>query len=78
MTSGRRSSTRGGRRSGGRSETQRKAARRNVRKAARAAKTRRTIANLPRMTRSALGKQANKVKRQRRKAGKRSSSHGTT
>ena len=76
MTSGKRSNNRGGRRSG----PQRRSARRNVRKAAGAAKQRRTIANLPKKTRSALGKQANKVKRQRRSKGKgtgRRGGHGT-
>jgi len=67
-----------GRRSGGRSGAQRKAARRNIRKAARVAKKRRTLANLPRKTRTALGKQANKVKRQRRSSGKgKAARHGT-
>lgn len=44
---------------------QRTAARRNVKKAATAAKKKRTVANLPKKTRTALGKQANKVKRQK-------------
>lgn len=44
---------------------QRTAARRNVKKAAQAARRKRTITNLPKKTRTALGKQANKVKRQR-------------
>jgi hypothetical protein len=44
---------------------QRAAARKNIRKAASAAGRKRTIAKLPRKTRTALGKQANKVKRQR-------------
>ena len=43
----------------------RAAARRNVKKAAAAAKRKRTIAHLPKRTRTALAKQANKVKRQR-------------
>jgi hypothetical protein len=77
MTSGRRSSKRSGGRSGVRSGPKRSSARRNVRKAARVAKQRRTIANLPKKTRSALAKQANKVKRQRRAAGRRTS-HGTS
>jgi hypothetical protein len=47
--------------------SQRAAARRNVRKAATAARRKKTISRLPRKTRTALGKQANKVKRQRRK-----------
>ena len=45
------------------SSKQKAAARRNVKKAAAAAKKKRTIANLPKKTRTALGKQANKVKR---------------
>lgn len=76
-TSSRRGSNRSGRRSGVRSAPQRKSARRNVRKAARVAKQRRTIAKLPKKTRTALAKQANKVKRQRRAAGRRTS-HGTS
>jgi hypothetical protein len=47
------------------SEKQRRAAKRNVRKAVSAAKRRRTIAHLSKRTRRALGKQANKVKRER-------------
>jgi len=43
----------------------RAAARRNVKKAAAAAKRKRTIAHLPKRTRTALAKQANKVKRRR-------------
>ena len=42
---------------------QKTAARRNVKKAAGEAKRKRTIAHLPKKTRTALGKQANKVKR---------------
>ena len=45
---------------------QRTAAKRNIKKAAAAAKRKRTIAHLPKKTRTALGKQANKVKRSRR------------
>src|SRR2546423_14133975 len=41
------------------------AAKRNIKKAASAAKSQRTIAHLPKKTRTALGKQANKVKRQK-------------
>jgi len=44
---------------------QKSAAKRNIQKAARAARKKRTIASLPKKTRTALGKQANKVKRQR-------------
>ena len=47
------------------SERQRRAARQNIKKAAGAARKKRTISKLPKATRSALGKQANKVKRQR-------------
>ena len=50
------------------SEKQKRAARRNVKKAATAAKEKRTIAHLPKSTRTALGKQAAKVARTRRKA----------
>ena len=49
---------------------QRNAARRNIKKAAAAAKRKRTIAHLPKRTRTALGKQAAKVAKQhRRKTG---------
>lgn len=48
-------------------EKQREAARRNIRKAAAAARKKRTIAHLPKSTRTALGKQAAKVARQRRR-----------
>jgi hypothetical protein len=46
-------------------EKQRQAARRNIKKAAQAAKRKRTIAHLPKSTRTALGKQAAKVARQK-------------
>jgi hypothetical protein len=46
---------------------QRAAARRNVKKAATVARRRKTIAKLPKKTRTALAKQANKVKKQRAK-----------
>jgi hypothetical protein len=47
---------------------QRAAARRNIKKAAGAARKKRTIAHLPKKVRTALGKQAAKVaKRKRRK-----------
>ena len=49
------------------SEKQRAAARRNIRKAATAAKEKRTIAHLPKSTRTALGKQAAKVAREKRR-----------
>jgi len=41
--------------------------RKNIRKAAKAARRKRTIAHLPKKTRRALGKQAAKVARQKRK-----------
>jgi hypothetical protein len=49
------------------SARQRAAARRNVRKAAAAAKRKRTIARLPKRTRTALGKQAAKVAKRKRR-----------
>ena len=48
------------------STKQRTAARKNITKAAAAAKRKRTIAHLPKKTRTALGKQANKVKQEKR------------
>jgi len=45
---------------------QRRAARANIKKAASAARSKRTISKLPKRTRTALGKQANKVKRNRK------------
>jgi hypothetical protein len=42
-------------------EKQKSAARRNIRKAAATAKRKRTIAHLPKSSRTALGKQASKV-----------------
>ena len=45
---------------------QRRAARENIKKAARAARSKRTISKLPKRVRTALGKQGNKVKRSRR------------
>lgn len=44
------------------SEKQRAAARKNIKKAQSAARGKRTIAHLPKSTRTALAKQANKVK----------------
>ena len=44
-------------------EKQRAAARRNIKKAQAAARKKRTIAHLPKKTRTALAKQANKVKK---------------
>ena len=49
------------------STKQRNAARRNIKKAAATAKKKRTIAPLPKSVRTALGKQAAKVARQKRK-----------
>lgn len=51
------------------SSKQKSAARRNIKKAAGAAKRKRTIAKLPKKTRTALGKQAAKVAKQRRRGG---------
>jgi hypothetical protein len=45
---------------------QKQAARRNIKKAAGAARSKRTISKLPKRVRTALGKQANKAKRARR------------
>jgi hypothetical protein len=50
------------------SAKQRSAARRNIKKAAAGAKKKRTIAHLPKATRTALGKQAAKVAKQKRAA----------
>src|SRR5437016_2476209 len=50
------------------SEKQRTAARRNIKKAATAAKRKRTISHLPKSTRTALGKQAAKVAKQKHRA----------
>jgi hypothetical protein len=47
-------------------EKQREAARRNIKKAQAAAKEKRTIAHLPKATRTALGNQGAKVARQKR------------
>jgi hypothetical protein len=49
------------------SQRQRAAARRNIKKAAAAAKRKRTISKLPKRTRTALGKQAAKVAKRKRK-----------
>src|SRR6185437_3293034 len=46
---------------------QRRAARRNIGKAAKAARRKRTISHLPKKTRRALGKQAAKVAKRKRK-----------
>jgi hypothetical protein len=50
------------------SARQRVPARRNIKKAARAAQKKRTIAHLPRRTRIALSKQAAKVAKRKRRA----------
>jgi len=47
-------------------EKQRSAARKNIRKAASAARKKRTIAHLPKATRTALGKQPAKVAKEKR------------
>jgi hypothetical protein len=47
---------------------QRNAARRNIKKAASAAKRKQTIKHLPKTTRTALGKQAAKAARRKRSA----------
>jgi hypothetical protein len=47
---------------------QRTAARKNIKKAVAAAKKKRTIAHLPKSTRTALGKQGAKVAKQKRAA----------
>jgi hypothetical protein len=49
------------------SSKQRRAARANVKKAAQAARSKKTISKLPKRTRTALGKQGAKVARQRRR-----------
>lgn len=48
------------------STRQRQAARKNIKKAASAARGKRTISKLPKRVRTALGKQGNKTKRSRR------------
>ena len=50
------------------SQKQRSAARRNIKKAAEAARRKKTISKLPKRTRTALGKQAAKVAKQKRAA----------
>ncbi|HLV87547.1 MAG TPA: hypothetical protein VKV39_11255 [Candidatus Sulfotelmatobacter sp.] len=49
------------------SDRQKSAARKNIKKAAKAARKKRTIAHLPKSVRTALGKQAAKVAKQKRK-----------
>jgi hypothetical protein len=48
---------------------QKSTARKNVRSATKAAKKRKTLTKSPKRTRTALGKPATKVKRQRRQSG---------
>ena len=48
---------------------QTQAARRNIKKAASAAKQKRTLANLPRKTKTALGQQASAVRQRNRRGG---------
>jgi hypothetical protein len=47
---------------------QRSAARRNIKKAAKAAKRKRTVAHLPKKTRTALGKEGAKAAKRKRQA----------
>jgi hypothetical protein len=49
------------------SQKQRAAARRNIKKAAKAAKRKRTVAHLPKKTRTALGKQGAKAAKRKRR-----------
>jgi hypothetical protein len=51
------------------SAAQRQAAKRNIKKAAKAAQRKHTIANMPKSTRTALGKQGAAVARRRRSGG---------
>src|ERR671924_266225 len=51
-------------------QKQRTAAKRNIKKAAAAAKKKRTIANMPKSTRTALGKQAAAVAQRKRTGGR--------
>ncbi len=48
------------------SARQSSAAKKNIKKAAASAKRKKTLKKLPKSTRTALGKQANKVKREKR------------
>lgn len=52
-------------------QRQRSAARRNIKKAAAAARSKRTIAHLSKKTRTALGKQGAKIARRKRRAASR-------
>jgi hypothetical protein len=49
------------------SEKQRVAARRNIKKAAKAAKQKRTVAHLPKRTRTALGKEGAKAAKKKKR-----------
>jgi hypothetical protein len=49
------------------SEKQRTAARRNIKKAAKAAKQKRTVAHLPKRTRTALGKEGAKAAKRKKR-----------
>ena len=49
------------------SQKQRRAARKNIKKAVKAAKRNQTLKHLPKKTRQALGKQAAKARQQKRK-----------
>jgi len=49
------------------SDKQKAAARRNIKKAARAAKQKRTVAHLPKRTRTALGKQGAKAAKKKKR-----------
>jgi hypothetical protein len=49
---------------------QKAAARRNIKKAAKAARRKKTITRLPKKTRTALGKQAAKVAKRKRRSGR--------
>ena len=51
------------------SEKQTQAARRNIKKAAAAAKEKKTLAHLPRRTKKALGQQASAVRQRNRRGG---------
>jgi ABC-type transport system involved in Fe-S cluster assembly fused permease/ATPase subunit len=50
-------------------ERQRAAARKNVKKAAKAARKKKTISRLPKKTRTALGKQGAKMAKRKRRSG---------
>jgi hypothetical protein len=52
------------------SSKQRSAARRNIKKAAGAAKRSRTVAHLPKKTRTALGKEGAKAAKKKRQSGR--------